>query len=95
MQAVTYACQNADPSAATAGGQLVRFTNYAVGTVPSCAPAGVTGAVVASRVGSCSMVYDPNQGATQQSGYLQVQLQLREAGETIILNYGAHVDNVP
>lgn len=56
-----------------------------------------TGAVVASDVVDCTFVYDPNQGATQQSGFLWMRLELGRAGsgENFALNHGVHVDNVP
>lgn len=54
-----------------------------------------TGAVVASDVVGCTFVYDPNQGATQQSGFLWMRLELGRAGENFALNHGVHVDNVP
>lgn len=56
-----------------------------------------TGAIVATDVVNCSFVYDPNQGATQQSGFVWMSLELGRAGsgENFTLNHGVHVDNVP
>lgn len=56
-----------------------------------------SGAVVATDVVACTFVYDPNQGATQQSGFVWMRLELGRAGsgENFALNHGAHVDNVP
>lgn len=56
-----------------------------------------TGAVVAKDVADCSFVYDPNQGATQQSGFVWMRLEMGRAGsgENFALNHGVHVDNVP
>jgi len=56
-----------------------------------------TGAVVATDVAAdgCTFVYDPNEGATQQSGFVWMRLQLTRSGESITLSHGAHVDNVP
>lgn len=56
-----------------------------------------TGAVVATDVVACTFVYDPNQGATQQSGFVWMSLELGRAGsgENFTLNHGVHVDNVP
>jgi MSHA biogenesis protein MshO len=51
--------------------------------------------VVASGVRSCQFVYDPNQGATQQSGYLWFDLELVRARESVHLSMGAHVSNAP
>lgn len=55
------------------------------------------GAVVARDVVGCTFVYDPNQGATQQSGFVWMRLELGRAGsgENFALNHGVHVDNVP
>lgn len=54
-----------------------------------------TGAVVATDVASCQFVYTPNQGATQQSGFVWMRLQLGSGGENVVLSHGTHVDNVP
>ena len=54
-----------------------------------------TGAVVATDVAACSFVYDPNQGATQQSGFVWMRLELSRSGESAALAHGVHVDNVP
>lgn len=51
--------------------------------------------VVANHVASCTFVYNPNQGATQQSGFMQMQLGLSDNGETVSLVHGVHVENVP
>ncbi|MBV1776532.1 type II secretion system GspH family protein [Burkholderiaceae bacterium DAT-1] len=53
------------------------------------------GAILASRVSACEFVYSPNQGATQQNGFLWIRLALQERGETVTLASGVHVDNVP
>lgn len=55
----------------------------------------VTGAVVATNVAGCSFVYSPNQGATQQSGFVWMRLELSQGGESVALAHGVHVDNVP
>jgi len=54
-----------------------------------------SGAVVATDVSSCTFVYDPNHGATQQSGFVWMRLELSRADESIALAHGVHVDNVP
>jgi MSHA biogenesis protein MshO len=51
--------------------------------------------VVASQVRSCNFVYDPNQGATQQSGFVWIDIELARAGEALHLSMGAHVSNAP
>jgi len=57
--------------------------------------AAITGAVVATDVASCAFVYDPNQGGTQQSGFVWMRLELSRSGESVALAHGVHVDNVP
>lgn len=58
-----------------------------------------TGAVVATDLatGGCTFVYDPNQGATQQSGFVWLRLELSRSGsgESAALAHGVHVDNLP
>lgn len=56
-----------------------------------------TGAVVATDVApsGCTFVYDPNQGATQQSGFVSIRLELSRSGESVVLAHGVHVDNAP
>jgi len=54
-----------------------------------------SGAIVATDVSSCTFVYDPNHGATQQSGFVWMRLELSRADESIALAHGVHVDNVP
>lgn len=62
---------------------------------PAATCAASTGAVVATDVANCSFVYDPNQGATQQSGFVWMRLELSRSGESVALAHGVHVDNVP
>ena len=59
----------------------------------ACDAAG--GAIVATDVAAATFVYDANQGATQQSGFLWMRLQLARDGESVTLAHGVHVDNVP
>ena len=63
--------------------------------VQATACASTTGAVVATDVANCTFVYDPNQGATQQSGFVWMRLELSRSGESVALAHGVHVDNVP
>lgn len=53
------------------------------------------GAIVATDVANCEFIYNPNQGATQQSGFVWMRLELSRAGESAALAAGVHVDNVP
>lgn len=91
--AVVYVCSGVGVDAAGNGtGTLSRVTRGFDAALNAC-PAG--GATLATRVAACNFIYDPNHGATQQSGYVWLQLELREAGESAALAYGTHVSNVP
>lgn len=84
-QSVFYSCTNRTLYRTTAVFSADRAT--------TCAS--TAGAVLASDVEACSFVYDPNQGATQQAGFVWMRLELRRDGEGIALVQGVHVDNVP
>jgi MSHA biogenesis protein MshO len=75
-------------------GTLRRITYPSLSTAPRCAAAG-NAALVATGVTACNFVYAANQGATQQSGFVQLQLTLSGKGESVPLTLGAHVDNTP
>ena len=68
---------------------------FGAATAATCALA--NGAVVATdvAVGGCTFAYSPNQGATQQSGFVWMRLELARSGESVSLAQGVHVDNVP
>jgi MSHA biogenesis protein MshO len=90
-RAVTYTC-----TLPTSGGTgtIVRVTGY----TPSAAPPKTcpTGpAILVAKVSDCSFLYHESQGATQQSGYLQLRLGLTDGDESVKLTMGAHVENVP
>ncbi|MEM8512703.1 MSHA biogenesis protein MshO [Massilia sp. MP_M2] len=86
-QTVAYVCNiNA--------GTLRRITYPSLSPAPRCAAGGST-ALVASGVTACNFVFTANQGATQQSGFVQLQLTLTGKGESVPLTLGAHVDNTP
>lgn len=90
-RAVTYTC-----TMPTSGGTgtIVRVTGYAPNAAPwkSC-PTGP--AILVAKVSDCSFLYHESQGATQQSGYLQLRLGLTDGDESVKLTMGAHVENVP
>lgn len=95
---VTYLCLDAklDEDTRTGAGKLYRLTDanfHPTATCPKQAPAGA--ALVADKVSHCAFIYSPNQGATQESGFVQLQLTLSDKGESVPLTIGAHVDNVP
>jgi MSHA biogenesis protein MshO len=93
-QAVSYICSEGRDESGTGTGKLVRLVRpIAPGQVcegvPDDAP------VLASKVEHCEITYSPNQGATQQSGFMQMRLTLTDGGESVSLTIGAHVNNMP
>jgi MSHA biogenesis protein MshO len=84
-QSVFYICDGA--------GNLRRLVQVFNAAYPNACPAG--GAVLATNVAACQFVYDPNQGATQQSGFVWMRIELLSGGERMALSHGAHVSNVP
>ncbi|MFO1328156.1 MAG: prepilin-type N-terminal cleavage/methylation domain-containing protein [Rubrivivax sp.] len=97
QQAVFYSCTGADGTLDADGngrGTLLRRHGYGFdATYPTSCP--TTGNVLARRVVSCRFVYDPNLGATQQHGFVSMQIELAVGGERASLVLGAHVRNVP
>lgn len=95
-QSVIYRCINATmDDNGTGKGTLVRYSRYGFNAAATCPPANMVTATLATKVSDCSFSYNPNEGATQQSGYLQVQLSLSQNSETATLSFGVHVDNMP
>lgn len=76
-------------------GNVLYRTVAAFGANQTTTCAATTGAVLASDVAGCTFVYDPSHGATQQSGFVWMRIQLSRSGESVILSHGVHVDNVP
>ena len=99
QKAVFYVCSGASTTLdgqGNAPGSLVRLKAYGFNaSAPSVCPSTAGGDVVVSQVRSCRFLYDPNQGATQQSGFVSIQLELTRNNETASLVLGAHVVNVP
>jgi len=62
---------------------------------PTATCAATIGATVATDVAGCNFVYDPDHGATQQSGFVWMNLQLTRTGESVVMTHGVHVSNVP
>jgi MSHA biogenesis protein MshO len=96
---VFYVCSGADGSSDADGnarGRLMRLMGYGYNAAyPAGCPSTAAAHVLASHVASCQFMYDPNQGATQQNGFVWLQIVLQERGEKVTLAYGAHVDNAP
>jgi len=98
QNAVFYVCAGTGVDAEGSGtGTLYRFANYGYNaTTPAVCPTPVgTTPVLATKVRSCRFDYSPNQGATQQSGFVWMQLEIAEQNEPVVMVHGAHVDNVP
>ena len=98
QQAVFYICSGADGTLDGSGngkGTLYRLKRSFNTAYPTACPSIAGADVLATRVRSCTFVYDPNQGATQQSGFLWLHLELARNNETSSLTMGAHVMNVP
>jgi len=96
-QIVTYRCEGAGlDGAGTGAGRLVRSNGNDLGAAPACSGALPAGAqLVATKVSSCSFIHYANAGATQDSGFVQLQLTLSDKGESVPLTVGVNVSNVP
>jgi MSHA biogenesis protein MshO len=99
QQAVFYVCSGADGTLDASGngkGVLARLSRYGFNSAyPAACPNAASGEVLASSVKSCRFIYDPAQGATQQSGFVSMQLEVTRNSESASLVVGAHVANVP
>ncbi|WP_338439823.1 prepilin-type N-terminal cleavage/methylation domain-containing protein [uncultured Aquabacterium sp.] len=95
---VFYVCSGADGTLDGNGngrGTLYRLTRGFQPGYPSACPSVAGAAVAATNVKSCTFVYDANHGATQQSGFIWLDIELARAGEVAHLATGAHVANAP
>ncbi len=99
QKAVFYVCSGASStldSNGNAPGVLYRLKNYGFNaSAPGACPATTGADVLAVGLRSCRFLYTANQGATQQSGFISVQLEFTRNSETTSLVFGAHVDNTP
>lgn len=99
QKAVFYVCSGASTTLNSSGdapGVLYRLKNYGFNAAaPSSCPAVAGADVLATGVRSCRFLYNANQGATQQSGFVSLQIELTRNNETASLVLGAHVSNVP
>jgi MSHA biogenesis protein MshO len=98
-KAVFYVCSGADGGVDANGngkGSLYRLKGYGFNaSYPAACPSVVGATVVATKVKSCSFIYDANHGATQQSGFIWLDMAITQNNETEHLAVGAHVMNVP
>lgn len=99
QKAVFYVCSGADGTLDNAGngkGSLYRLSNRDFDPVyPTACPSVAGAALVATHIRSCTFIYDPNQGATQQSGFIWMDLAIARNNEVAHLAVGAHVQNAP
>jgi MSHA biogenesis protein MshO len=99
QKGVFYTCTGADGTVNASGdgkGTLYRSSNYGFNAAyPSSCPSTAGADIVATRVKSCTFVYDPNPGATQQYGFVWLDIELARNNETVGLASGAHVVNAP
>lgn len=94
-QSVFYVCSGEGTSGGNGTGTLYRVVRNFTPAYPAACPATAGAAVLATHVSSCRFIYNPTQGATQQSGFLWMELGLTRNAETANLAVGAHVMNVP
>ncbi|MGH8855693.1 MAG: type II secretion system protein [Telluria sp.] len=95
---VSYVCTGAgiDPATGRGTGTLYRVTRPTLEPALNCpVPDAAASPLLAANVAACAFIYSPNQGATQQSGFVQLKLSVADGGETVSLTLGAHVSNVP
>ncbi|MDD5033311.1 MAG: type II secretion system protein [Methylococcaceae bacterium] len=96
QQAVFYFCSGVGIDANGNGtGTLYRLSHYGFNAAYPTACPSSPATVLASHVQACNFVYSPSQGATQQNGFVWMQLVLTQANESVSLVFGEHVDNVP
>ena len=101
QQAVTYACEPTVGVACAIVGdegtcQLRRYWRYgfqaAQQTPAQIAVLAHTVAILADRVSTCNIVYDP---VSQRNGLVAIRLGITRGGESISLYHTIHVNNVP
>ena len=89
QRAVFYVCSGADgtlDASGTARGTLVRLSGYGFNaSYPSACPSVAGGQTVLTGLSRCTITYDPNQGATQQNGFVYLQLDLTRRNESVSL----------
>lgn len=93
---VAYVCDQPGTNAKGTGtGTLYRVSGLGFNSPATCPAVSSASPIVATHVAACSFRYDPNPGATQESGYVEVDLTLKEENEAVRLVFGVHVENIP
>jgi MSHA biogenesis protein MshO len=97
QQAVFYVCSGTGSNSSGDGtGTLYRVKAYGFNaSYPSSCPSTTGADILATKLKSCSFIYDPSQGATQQSGYVSMDIEVLRNFESVHLTAGAHISNVP
>lgn len=82
---ITYRCS---------GGSLLRYSGYNISASQPDPPSGISGQLLANKVGACAFSYSTS--AASRSGLVTLQLTLTdESGESSRLIHQIHVDNAP
>ena len=76
-------------------GTTLYRTTAAFGANTAATCASTAGAILATGVTQMVFDYTPNQGATQQSGFVWMRIQLTSQSDVVGFAYGVHVSNVP
>lgn len=77
-----------------ASGSLLRYSGYNITAIQADPPSGITGQLLANKVGACGFSYSSS--TATRSGLVTLQLTLTdEAGESTRLIHQIHVDNAP
>ncbi|HEY4080623.1 MAG TPA: prepilin-type N-terminal cleavage/methylation domain-containing protein [Burkholderiaceae bacterium] len=97
QQAVFYVCTGLGVDAHGNGtGSLYRMSGYGFNpSYPAACPATAGGQLMVDKLVDCNFIYSPTQGATEQYGFVAMQLTLMINNERATLSAGAHVLNVP
>lgn len=90
---VAYVCSGVGTSGGNGTGTLSRYEGYAIAANAMFPPAGGTARPLAHRVSACRLNYAPAVAGT--NGLFELYLEITEAGETVGLHHGIHVDNAP
>ncbi|MRV71484.1 prepilin-type N-terminal cleavage/methylation domain-containing protein [Duganella sp. FT92W] len=98
QQAVFYVCSGANgiDSNGDGKGTLYRFSGYGFSINNTCPTPGANTPIVATKIQSCTFVYDPNSNNSGlNTGYMQIKLQLTESNQSVQIVVGTHTDNTP
>ncbi len=94
-QVLVYVCSGAGTSAAGDGlGTLYRLARTLPYPRPAACPAVPAGTpALASSVSACRFAYSP--GPLQRYGLVSIALEIRQAGEAVVLQHQVSVENTP